>query len=645
MRRRIPLVTLAALSLTLAGTIPARAADPAKVVLISLDGGGERFLEKLVASGKMPNLAAIKRNGVQADYALTNYPSKTAAGHASLWTGAYGNISGITGNEIPLQPAHAYTILEHQRGFESTALLAEPLWVAAARAGKRTLAVQATHLTPFETYGPKGRFGGADAERMTFFDGYTGKIAPEWVLDSTASFKPAVGWKDLPVSREAPYEIALPVGPTTLYGVIYNDPTDPVQGYDTLQIRPSKDSARGAVLVKAGAPNMGSTEQFSLPVPVSVGNVTPTVRFRLFELSPNGASLLLYRTPLAMDNSNRPELAAEWAQRTGGFVPKGAEDLYAHGKLGPTLIDGGTGLAEERLLETIRLAMESRIAKLRHGAKAYPWDLLVNYVPYPDSVEHMWYGLADSTSTAYRPDVGPKFWTYMETVAGYVDEFLGAARQVAGDRGVIAVVSDHGMEGLSRDFLPNVALRKAGLLAVDANGKVDLSRTKAMYPPSDGACVVINSVRRKGGIVKPEEEAAVLEQVITTLREARDPKSNRPIVTGFYPTREADPALGLGGPNGGDLYLDLMPGVYFSAAHQGDALFVDRHPFASGGHVFNPSRASMHAVCYMAGPGLKKGVMLPPIRTIDVAPTLAKLMGIPAPAQATGRVLTEALSN
>ncbi|MNY39739.1 hypothetical protein D3C86_1744410 [compost metagenome] len=53
----------------------------------------------------------------------------------------------------------------------------------------------------------------------------------------------------------------------------------------------------------------------------------------------------------------------------------------------------------------------------------------------------------------------------------------------------------------------------------------------------------------------------------------------------------------------------------------------------------------MHAVCYMAGPGLKKGVVLPPIRTIDVAPTLAKLMGIPAPAQATGRVLTEVLAN
>lgn len=645
MRRRISLATLAAVSMTLAGTIPASAAAPSKVVIVSLDGGGERFLEKLVAAGKMPNLAKIKRNGVQADYALTNYPSKTAAGHASLWTGAYGNVSGITGNEIPLQPSGDYSILEHQRGFESTALLAEPIWVAAARAGKRTLAVQATHLTPFETYGPKGRFGGPLAPQMTLFDGYTGKIAPEGLLDSTASFKPAVGWKDLPASRETPYEVELPVGPTTLHGLIYNDPADPVQGYDTMQVRPAKDSARGAVLVKAGAANTGSTEQFSLPIPIPVGNVTSTVRFRLFELAPTGASLLLYRTPLAIDNSNRPELAVDWAHRTGGFVPKGAEDLYAKGKLGRTLIDGGSGIAEERLLETVRLAMESRIAKLRHGAKAYPWDLLINYVPYPDSIEHMWYGLADSSSSAYRPDVGPRYWSYMETVAGYVDEFLGAAREVAGDRGVLAVVSDHGMEGLSRDFMPNVALRKAGLLAVDAQGKVDLSRTKAMYSPSDGAYVVVNSVRRKGGIVKPSEESDVLQQVITTLREVRDPKSNRPIVTGFYPTAEADPTLGLGGPNGGDLYLDLAPGVYFNAAHQGDLLFETRHPFASGGHVFNPTRGSMHAICYMVGPGLKKGVVIPPIRTIDVAPTLAKLLGIPAPAQANGRVLTEALTN
>jgi hypothetical protein len=51
----------------------------------------------------------------------------------------------------------------------------------------------------------------------------------------------------------------------------------------------------------------------------------------------------------------------------------------------------------------------------------------------------------------------------------------------------------------------------------------------------------------------------------------------------------------------------------------------------------------MHAIFYAAGPGLRTGVAIPPIRHLDVAPTLAHLIGIPAPPQAEGRVVTEAL--
>ncbi|HEY9855988.1 MAG TPA: alkaline phosphatase family protein, partial [Stenomitos sp.] len=618
-------------------------AEAPKAILISLDGGGERFLERMVVSGVMPNLAALRKYGVQADYSLTNFPSKTAAGHASIWTGAYGNVNGVTANAVPLMPLGEHTLLESQSGFDSTSLKAEPIWSTVARSGKQALVLQATQLSPLSEYGPNGRLGGPEASRMTLFDSYNGLLEHDWVLDSTASLRPAVGWTALPAGHEAPQELDLKAGDTTFKGVFYDDPADPVTGYDTLEIRPRKDSRAGAVILKSGPCDAGKLDKFGFPMPVSVQGATSSVVFRLFDLAPDLSSIRLYRTAIAPELTNRPDLLPDYIGRTGGLVIKGAEELYSKGKLGPTLLQGGEGQAEDRLVETVRLAMTSRMEKLRYASKRYPWDLLVYYVPYPDGVEHMWYGLVDDRSPAYRADVGPKLWPYMEAVAGIVDEFIGEARKVAGDRAVVAVTSDHGMEGLARDFYPNVVLRRAGLLALDAKGNVDLSRTKAFYSFNDGAYVVINSTAHKGGIVPPSEVPQVTEQVVQALRAVRDPKTKARVVTGIFHANQADPKLGIGGLTGGDLYLDLQSGLYFNAEPSGDALFKERPPFTSGGHVFNPARASMHAVFYLAVPGVKKGVLLPPARSIDVAPTLCRLLDVRVPQQATGRVINEAL--
>lgn len=643
MRRLSTLCTLLSLAIVAMPLAPSAAADSPKAILITLDGGGERFLERMVVSGLMPNLAAMRRDGVQADYALTNFPSKTAAGHASIWTGAYGNVNGVTANSVPRLPIGEHTLLESLPGFDSTTLRAEPIWAAAARSGKQALVLQATQLSPMEAYGPTGRFGGDGAGRMTLFDSYGGLLERDWVLDSTASLRPASGWTALPAGRETPQELELKAGDTAFKGVFYDDPSDPVAGFDTLEIRPRKESPSGAVILKAGPSEAGKIDKFSFPLPVSVKGATSSVVYRLFDLAPDLGSVRLYRTAIAPEQSNRPDLVPDFVARTGGLVIKGAEDQYTRGKLGPTLLDGGEGQAEDRLLETVRLAMASRLEKLRYASRTYPWDLLVYYLPYPDGVEHLWYGLVDDRSPAYRADVGPKLWPYLEAVAGIVDEFIGEARRIAGDRAVVAVASDHGMEGVARDFFPNVVLRQAGLLAVDAKGKIDLSRTKAFYSPNDGAYVVINATDHKGGIVPPSEVSRVTEQVVQALRAVRDPKTQARVVTGVFHADQADPKLGIGGPTGGDLYLDLQSGMYFNAAADGDLRFKPRHPFMSGGHVFNPTRSTMHAVFYLAGPGVKKGVVLGPARSIDVAPTLCRLLGIRSPLQASGRVLKEAL--
>ena len=57
-----------------------------------------------------------------------------------------------------------------------------------------------------------------------------------------------------------------------------------------------------------------------------------------------------------------------------------------------------------------------------------------------------------------------------------------------------------------------------------------------------------------------------------------------------------------------------------------------------GSHGHDPQPAYMHATFISAGAGIKPGVQLDLIQNVDVAPTIAKLMGLSMPS-VDGRVL------
>ncbi|MGH7871377.1 MAG: hypothetical protein ACREQO_04055, partial [Candidatus Binatia bacterium] len=101
-------------------------------------------------------------------------------------------------------------------------------------------------------------------------------------------------------------------------------------------------------------------------------------------------------------------------------------------------------------------------------------------------------------------------------------------------------------------------------------------------------------------------------------------------------------ARGIGGEVGGDLYIELAPGYDFDP-RLGGALLTDVEPY--GSHGTNPDQPSMHTLMVLDGPGVRAGARLTNVRIIDFAPTLAWLLKIPRPKDATGRVLYEAFSN
>lgn len=635
MLRRSFLLALAALSV--AGCYRLGPVPPAerKAVMISFDGGGERVIETLLARGAMPHLAALRARGVTPDYAQTNFPSKTAAGHAALWTGAFGNVNGINGNKVFALPTSRHTILEVEDGFSSSELLAEPFFVTAARAGKRVLGLQPTHVAPFSAFQPGGRWGGPYRGSLTLIDGYSGERGVETVFGDPKAFKPAGGAAAFPRGAVAPMEATLQVGVERWRAVAFDDPADPTAGYDALRLYPETMSAELPPL----KPGLGTPWSGWLPVKTADGPGRAV--FKLFELAPDLSRFRLYHSTPVEVTSNKPEAVANYYE-PGGFLLGGAMDPWSRGELGTTMFKGGDGTAEDYYLETVARTFAAEHASLRVAFERRDWDLLFQYIPYPDEALHYWYGAVDTESPSYDPAIAPRVWRQIERVAGHIDRYIGEVAARAGDDTVIALVSDHGMAGIKWLFYPNTVLKEAGLLAVDAKGVVDLKKTQVMYAATDGGYLVVNRQGRKGGIVPEHRVAAVLKRAEAALA-AVQAHDGTPLVTQFIrPTAENAAALGVGGPRGGDLYLDLQRGYLFHRAWDKQERFK-AWPAGGAGHVFDPRRSDMHAQMTLAGPGLKRGVAIGPVRNIDAAPTIARLLNLPAPPQATGRVIEEAL--
>ena len=191
------------------------------------------------------------------------------------------------------------------------------------------------------------------------------------------------------------------------------------------------------------------------------------------------------------------------------------------------------------------------------------------------------------------------------------------------------VSGDHGMRATWRLFRPNAALAAAGLLTVGANGRIDLSRTKALSP--NGYWVMVNRAAWKGGIVPPAEEQAVLAAAETALRGARG-GDGMPIVTRLWRPADGD-TLGMGGPVGGDLYYEVADGYRWTTDPRGA---VSDTSSAGAGHGYPSVAPDMQTVFCAAGAAFRPH-RIGQARTIDVSPTVAEWVGIRPPAQTVGR--------
>jgi hypothetical protein len=239
----------------------------------------------------MPNLAQLRRRGATARGSLTSMPSKTAPGHAALYTGAWSDRNGITGNEIVLPGA---AITDGVSGYSSLRLRAEPIWAAAARQDLDVTVVSATQNYPFSTFLSDHRFPGYYGRHLTMFDGYQNMDSRDRVYVASDLRPATVEWLGpLPEHDGETRAFALDDLGVRFDALLYDDPRDPTSGFDTLLLTLDGDP-RGGLTLKPAALRSDGSAFGGMAVHMSGGDAA--VYFRLFALAPDGSASRLYRT-------------------------------------------------------------------------------------------------------------------------------------------------------------------------------------------------------------------------------------------------------------------------------------------------------------------------------------------------------------
>ena len=626
-RRAVVLQLIAVVAVFYAAPKTVFAQTPGKAIVLAWDGTVPSIVREMLRDGKLPNLAKLIDGGASADDVKASFPSKTAPGFASLMTGGSPSVTGISGNRVPRAPRRNFTILDSLAGFSEAPLQAEPIWSVMTRAGKK---VVISHIPAF---------AGELSDQAVRFSGYTLTAGRDGIITKRAIQTESQGvWTESPASDAPPVEISFSVGETRFYGLLIDDPFDSQVGYDTLLIATARNAREIKAKLKPAPASAGGELFWSTPVAVTMAGQEAKIYFRLFDVRLDGTDFFLYYTRPARDLP-LPEVEVAPGATVRTFIGNGASILYSQGAFGRTIPNGGSGGAEARYLETVVMAQHQLMETNRWAIEQLPWDLFLAYTPFPDEAEHIWRGYIDPTLSGYKSELAAQLRPFLERVYQSCDDHLGLLLAKRPAETVVALISDHGMEGMNRRVALNRVLQEGNLLTLDMQGKVDLSKTKVLYPAINNGYLLVNSTDRKNGIVAPEERSQVVSKTRELLDSLRD--GERPVVTAIYDSESDGLKMGIGGPLGGDLYVDLASGYDFDPRIGPGPVIIEAEPY--GNHGADPEQSSMQTIMVLNGPGIRPGQKLAGVRIIDFAPTLAWLLHISKPQNATGRVLNEAM--
>lgn len=700
-RRRLLLLPAILALVGSAVAVPAAAYEPAPgvdgAVFFAADGLRQDLVEGYAAEGVLPTMADFLQKGAKASGGglMTQAPPNTGAGWYTLATGAWPGVHGSTNNTFHVNGS---TFANSTSSFSAAALQAETIAQSAERAGLKVAQVEWAGGIQATTAGPtidfRSFFSGrgvatnyissADSEAFTRsfglqFDhpaGYAGN-APF----AAAAPAPANAWTNVPVSFSPAQEMRLRVLDfgTDKYGLnayLYDSTDNGATDYDRVLLSASKDGAQSVG-------DLGKGEWADVKVTIVGGTsagLTAGFLVKVEELTADLSRVRLFHTSAARANARwagwpgEPGFSGDFAEYLAQTFPSSTAGDFA-------VLEAGI-VSEETYIEQGEYWSTAHIPMLQYVGKTYKPDLLLVGYPVTDEVQHQFLSLVTLTvpgggaNPAYD-DVnldGAKDGrvaareAFIRDTYAEADHVLKVARGLVGKDPTTFVSSDHGFAPQFLAIDASKVLVDLGLLSrpQTSNCRTAVGETigKAKACWAGGALqVYLNQAGRDpagGGFTQvlanqAAATVAAIRAAFAALTDTNDwnrdgsPDGMKVIDRTF--TKDEARYI----PNGpgstadmahptrtGDLVVFSYPPYQFDAATPG-TLIAPSAFFGQHGYVPDvqdqASNINVRATFIAGGKGVAKASVS--ARSIDLAPTLALLLGIPVPQQSQGRVLLE----
>ena len=605
-----------------------------RVLIFISDGMRRDFMRRFVTEGKMPAFERLIELGIDSGKGMIPpVPPNSGVSWTTLATGASPSISGVTGNTFHdnTQPFTLSGISAWSPGANQSQTIAE----AAEKAGLKVA------VLGWQTF-----------DRSTIKSGIVVEPSPQWLttrgvvanydvplsytdirdplgryltLDQV-SLADANGWLRSPQSwspaREAAFSMSCLVcgtpGTIDFNVFIFDSTNDGQTNYDQVLVSPSKDGAQE--VARLGAGQWSGSIRTRVPLnPSQEIQEEGGFYIKIIDLEPDLSQFRLYFTPVTRIEASDEGVEDYLVEHFDAVVP----DDY--GPFISGLIDAATYLEQSmRHVETLERQIYPYILRTVRP------DLVMAGLGVTDSVQHRMLAWAVPGNELYDPINAPKYWGYIQQSYEAADSMLASLWAELPAANVFAA-SDHGMTVSGKVINANYLLETIGLFDPE-----NLTGSKAVAYGSGGLTLVhINLAgRNPDGVVHQEEFEDVRQQIVDAFN------ALGPAVIETVLLKEQANAIETAGfewniqhPNRmGDVLVFARPPYQYAAPVE-DMVLADL-PFMAGQHGYaangDPDR---YAVFAAAGPRIFAGTKLDLPTALDLAPTVALLLGIDLPAQ------------
>jgi predicted AlkP superfamily phosphohydrolase/phosphomutase len=662
-----------------------------RMLFYASDGMRQDAVVRYADRGLLPGFAKLLRKGAFAsgNGLLTQAPPNTGAGWYTLATGAWPAVHGSTNNTFHVNG----TLFTGSTSFSSPNVLqAQTLAQAAEQAGKKVAQIEWVG-------GRSGPIQGPTLDFRSFFSGrgvVTNYVSPSDIPANITAFGvqydradpvDATGWTNVPASYSPPKQMHMRVLDFGIdkYGLdayIYDSTNDGTTNYDRVLFSPTKD----------GAAAVGDLEEGQLAdvkVKIQGGALdgkTAAMLVKVERLAGDLSEVRLFHTSVTRAIATWPTWPGE-PGFTGTFEDFVAERFPSSQAGDFAVLESGI-VSEDTYVQQGQYWETLYHPLIKYILDTYKPDLAMVGYPGTDEIQHQFLGLVTRRlpNGAHNPaydDIevnGTPDHRVSQRRAYIRDAFVGsdatmrlAQRHMHTRKLDTFVSSDHG-------FAPQFAAIDASKPLVDL-GLLSRPQT-ANCRPATGETIGMAKACWAGGAaqiylnlagrdpanpafkqVQPADEAATVARIRAAFQAIADPNDwtgdGRPegwkVIDRTFTKAEAHQI-----PNGpgstadmshptrtGDLVVFSYPPYEFDAETPG-TLIARSQFFGQHGYVPDVqdlrSNTNMRATFLAGGPDIERGKARD-VRSIDLAPTAAFLLGVAAPQQSQGSVRHDVLKH